>query len=383
MIPALTSGSSVGSARLEAARPWLGIDTAAIVANARAMSLRAAPARLCAVLKSNAYGHGLVPVARSLAGAGIAGLRFGVFSAEEALALRDAGLREPILVLGPASDLEVAELVRRQVELAALEEADVERFAPHQPRVHVKVDSGTSRFGIAPDRAAEALARFAEVGIQVAGVYSHLADSESLNREFTLDQLKTLLRLSGEDGPKGPWLQTPALRHIAASAAAMIYPETRLDMVRCGIAIYGGWPSPEVTSAMEADDPDFELQPALRWYAPVVQVRDVGPGDTVGYGCEFTASRASRIAVLPAGYADGLPRAAGLGRAQVAFDAGWAPIVGRVCMNACMVDVTDLEPQPVRGSVARLSIDNIARAAGTINYEVLARLPQELERRYS
>lgn len=372
----MTTRSSPGAQAVARCRPWLEIRPETVVANARAIAARVAPARLCAVVKSNAYGHGLVPVARALQAGGIPELRLAVFHAAEAVALRDAAVDSPLLVLGPVDDEEAAECARRGIELAVLAGEDPRRLGAVRRaagdaalRVHVKVDTGLNRFGIERERMADALAACDEHGLQVAGVYSHLANAEELDERFVALQAE---RLAAAPAPAG------ALRHLAASAAAILYPQSRFDMVRCGIALYGGWPSREVLGAL--DDDTFDLQPALRWFAPVAQVRDVAAGEPVGYGCEYRPKHDARIAVLPIGYADGLPRAAGGGRTQVQLRGGWAPIVGRICMNAAMVDVTELEDEPVVGDSARLDVENIARAAGTINYEILARLPVELRR---
>ena len=352
-------------------RPWLEIKAASVVANARALAQRVAPSALCAVVKSNAYGHGLVPIGRALASSGIERLHLGVFTAFEAFGLRSREISSPLIVLGPQSDEEIANSARFGVACALLDDADAGRY-PSGSTVHLKIDTGVGRFGASPDRAARIIETLTNAGVKVAGVYSHLANAEDLDKRYTTTQLDRLLSVPVPDG---------TARHIAASAAAIMWPATRLDMVRCGIALYGYWPSEAVRTADSARG--LTIERALRWFAPVVQVRDVPEGTTVGYGCEFVAKRPSSIAVLPLGYADGLPRAAGNGALSVRFGDARAPIAGRVCMNACMVDVTDVRPNVVRGDVAELDIDDVAHAAGTIAYEVLARLPEELDRIYS
>jgi alanine racemase len=348
---------------------WLEIDLGDVARNARELALRVAPSSLCAVVKSNAYGHGLVPVSRAISSAGIPGLRFAVFSAGEASALRSAGISEPVLVVGPVADDELQAAAEARLECAVLCEEDVGRY-PAGTRVHVKVDSGVARFGVHVSRAARTIDACDQSSLQVAGIYSHLANAEDLDEAYTLAQVARLRTVAREG----------IMTHIAASAAAIMWPSTRLDMVRCGIALYGRWPSPAVRSA--AASSGFTLLPALRWFAPVVQTRDVAAGDPVGYGCEFVPERPSTIAVLPLGYADGLPRAAADGGLHVTIRGARFSVVGRICMNACMVDVTDAVPLVVRGDVAQISVDDVARAAGTIDYEILARLPASLERRY-
>lgn len=297
-------------------------------------------------------------------------LRLGVFTPAEALELRESGVLGPLMVLGPQNDGDAAALARAGVACALLDEDDAGRY-PRGSTIHVKIDTGVGRFGVSPRRAAEVVASLTDAGVDVAGVYSHLANAEDLDERFTTSQVERLLSVTAPAG---------AARHIAASAAAIMWPSARLDMVRCGIALYGHWPSDAVRDAAESRG--LALTRALRWFAPVVQVRDVCEGSTVGYGCEFVADRPTTIAVLPLGYADGLPRAAGNGALRVTLGDAWAPTAGRVCMNATMLDVTDVRPRVARGDVAELDVDDVARASGSIAYEVLARLPETLERIY-
>jgi alanine racemase len=352
-------------------RAALEIDLDAIVQNARGLAARVAPSVFCAVVKSNAYGHGLVPVGKALSAAAILGIRFAVFSAEEGVLLRDAGIAAPILIVGPVADDELADVADAGIECPVLDETDAARYRTGTG-VHVKVDTGVARFGIRPERVAIAIEGCRAAGLRVAGVYSHLANAEDLDEAFTSRQVGVLRSAPAPDG---------ALKHIAASAAAIMWPQTRLDMVRCGISLFGHWPSAAVRSNDASSG--CSLTPALRWVAPVVQTRVVAAGETVGYGCDFVAQRPTTVAVLPLGYADGLPRAAGGARLLVSIGAARAPVIGRICMNACMLDVTDAVPGVRRGDVALLDVDDVARAAGTINYEILARLPASLERRYT
>jgi len=352
-------------------RPWLEISPNALIANARALAARVAPSALCAVIKSNAYGHGLVPVGKALSEAGIGALRLGVFTPAEAFELREAGVAAPLIVLGPQEDADIERLSRLGVELALTDDLDAGRYR-RGAAVHVKIDTGVGRFGGTATGARRTIEQCESAGVRIAGIYSHLANAEDLDERFTATQLERLLAVQAPAG---------ALRHIAASAAAIMWPSTRLDMVRCGIALYGYWPSEAVRTADAARG--LTLERALRWFAPVVQVRDVPEGTTVGYGCEFVAKRPSTIAVLPLGYADGLPRTAGSGALSVHFGDAPAPVAGRICMNACMIDVTDVRPHVVRGDVAQLDVDDVAHAAGTIAYEILARLPESLDRIYT
>src|SRR5579864_2070073 len=232
--------------------PWLDIDTGAIVRNARALARRAAPASLCAVVKSNAYGHGIGPIGKALSAAAIPGRAFGVFSVAEGLALRESGVLDRTIVLGPVADDELADAASARLECAVLDEDDFERFAPHGLIVHIKVDTGLNRFGVSPEQVPELLERCRGAGLIVAGVYSHLASAKELDLGTCRKQCDALLRAVPEFAPRVPL-------HLAASAAAIMWPELRLDMVRCGIALYGGWPSDDVRALMAGEAPDFKL----------------------------------------------------------------------------------------------------------------------------
>jgi alanine racemase len=252
--------------------------------------------------------------------------------------------------------------------------------------VHAKIDTGVTRLGLDAAAAPAALAAMLDdPALAFEGVFTHLAAAEELESAFTLAQLE---RFSAALAPVAPALAARgAVRHAAASAAAMLFPKLRLDMIRAGIATYGIWPSGETRHAAAHA---LDLAPALAWTTDLVVVRDVEAGRSVGYGCTFSTARASRIGVLPIGYAEGLPRA--LSGAGVALVRGRrVPFVGRVCMNMSFVDVTDVPGARTgdrvtligRDGVERIDANELAEAAGTIGYELLARLPAELPRRYT
>jgi alanine racemase len=366
----------------------LTIDLGALKRNVARLGAFAAPARYSAVVKANAYGHGLVAVARAIED-DVSG--FCVYRGDEALALRDAGIDAPILVLGPIEARDLAALAAGRIAIALWSDGTFRRdasragTATERLRVHAKIDTGVTRLGLDRDRAAAAIASYlADPGLDVRGVFTHLAAAEELESSFTLAQLDRFTRALA---PLDPILtERGVLKHAAASAAAMLYPKLRLDLIRAGIATYGIWPSEETQAAMRGV---LELEPALTWTTQLVVVRDVEAGRSVGYGCSFQTERPSRIGVLPIGYAEGLPRA--LSNSGVALTHGRrVPFVGRVCMNMSFVDVTDV-PDARPGSritlVGRDGDETIdanaaASAAGTIGYELVARLPVEMPRRY-
>jgi alanine racemase len=361
------------------------IDLDAIRANVRALRELVAPARIAAVVKANAYGHGLQAVGMAIE---TAVDRLCVYELAEAVALRDAGAVLPIHVLGPipASELEIAHAAGVQVTLwdqgtYAAQLASIARRRHEPIAVQAKIDTGVTRLGLAVAAAPAALRRYAaQPEYTLAGVFSHLAAAEEIASTFTRDQLAAFERATAGFAPAVP-------RHIAASAAAMLWPQTRLNAVRAGIALYGIWPSRPTEAIMR--ERGLRLLPALTWRTEIVAIHDVPADTSVGYGCTYRTSRASRIAVLPIGYAEGLPRSAS-NRAFVLVAGRRVPLVGRVCMNMAFIDVTDAPHAGPRSLVTligndgdeRIDAEEAADWAGTIAYELVTRIPAHVPRRY-
>jgi alanine racemase len=367
----------------------LRVDTGALRRNAARFAALVAPARLGAVVKANGYGHGLVPVARALEDVAA---RLMVYSGDEALALRAAGNSAELLVLGPVEPASLAALHQANVAITLWDEGafarDIARVGAALGRpydVHAKVDTGVTRLGLEPARTATALEAYGrDPALRLRGVYTHLAAAEELESQFTLQQLATfeaaLAPIDAELRTRG------VLRHAAATAAAMLFPKLRLDFVRIGIGLYGIWPSPETEAAANGM---LELEPALSWTSELVVVREVEAGRSIGYGCTFRTARPSRIGVVPIGYAEGVPRALS-NRGAMLVNGRRAPIVGRVCMNMTFLDVTDV-PQAQPGSrvtlvgrdgTTSISANEFGEWADTIGYEIVARLPEAIPRRY-
>jgi alanine racemase len=367
----------------------LRVDLDAIRRNVRRLGAFAAPARYAAVVKANAYGHGLVPVARALAGTAD---WFCVYRADEAAALRAAGIVAPVLVLGPVEARDLDLVAEARAAIALWSEGGFLRDAARAARkrglrlpVHAKIDTGVTRLGLDRDRAAGAIAQYlAAPDLDLRGAFTHLAAAEELESAFTYGQLE---RFNAALEPLGQSLAARGvIRHAAASAAAMLFPALRLDAIRAGIATYGIWPSDETRAAAGAA---LALEPALSWTTELVVVRTVEAGRSVGYGCTFHTQRPSRIGVLPIGYAEGVPR--GLSNAGIALVGGKrVRFAGRVCMNMAFVDVTDVPEARAGSRVTLLGADGNetiraeeqAELAGTIGYELVARLPAEIPRRY-
>ncbi|MBQ9974764.1 MAG: alanine racemase [Oscillospiraceae bacterium] len=360
---------------LERSRTWAEISMDALTHNYRALRAMLAPGcRFLGVVKADAYGHGAVPVAKRLVELGCEML--AVACLEEARQLRQAGITAPILILGQTP----AELAGQVVELGltqtvytpalakALSQAALERGVT--TKVHLKLDTGMSRVGILahdPVQAAAEAARLCALpGLEWEGVFTHFANADG-DEDYTMLQftrfLDTLDRLEKNYGI------TFAIRHCAASAAALKYPCTHLDMVRPGIALYGHYPDP---SCVGLDGPG--LVPVMAVRTRVADVRWLPAGTPVSYGCTRVLERDSRVAVLPVGYGDGLFRLLS-NRLEVAFGDRRAPQLGRICMDMCMVDVTDL-PEAEAGSVATLfdrdkPLEELSDRLGTIPYELL------------
>ncbi len=358
--------------------------------NALALRDLIAPARAAFVVKANAYGHGLVPVARAIEPVA---QRICVYSLDEAIVLRDAGITRQIFVMGPIESRNLEEAFARNLEIAlwdtrsylhAVANAAGKRHGRFP--VHVKINTGASRLGLEPRDACDAIEDYARISeLELAGIFSHLAAAEELDSPFTAGQLERFERVLQGVAPALEAKGIRPMRHIAASAAAMLWPQTRLEMARIGIALYGLWPSLQTRIAMNGAK--FELEPALSFTSQLAAVRPVEAGTPIGYGCTYHAPKSTRVGVVPLGYADGIPR---LLSNRGAFIAGGAlcPIVGRVCMNMTMIDlqaapqVKPGDPVTLIGTqgTASVTADDWAGWAETINYEIVARLPENLAR---
>ena len=370
----------------------LAISLSALRHNAQLLRDLVGAERCAFVVKGNAYGHGLVPVARAVEPYAV---RLCVYTIDEALALRAAGISAPILVLGPIPAEALDDALNATVEIALWNRGEFVRRLGDAARahnttasVHVKVNTDLNRLGVEPHELGEAVNRFGGMpSLRIAGIFSHLASAEELDSPYTMRQLGAFERALDEAQPLLERQRAQPVRHIAASAAAMLWPHTRLDMVRFGIALYGLWPSRATREALGTNAPD--LRPALAYRSQLVATRTIAAGASVGYGGTFRASREMRIGVVPAGYADGIPRAFS-NRGAFAVDGALCPIVGRVAMNMTEIDLTaapNAHPSSVvtllgRDGEVTTSADDWAAWADTINYEIVTRLPSTLPRAY-
>ncbi|HEY0189738.1 MAG TPA: alanine racemase, partial [Kofleriaceae bacterium] len=309
-------------------RTRVEVDLAAIIANARA--LRAVTGTdVCAVVKADGYGHGAIAVARAL-GAARAVAGFAVSLVEEGVALRDAGVTGPVLVLGPSQhggedDMVMAGLtpvIGCAEDLPLL--AAVARRRGLRIDAHLKVDTGMGRLGVMPAEAPELAVEAGRAGVAIVGLMTHFACADSDEPADPESMTRWQLRRFHEADRAVTAAGAPLrVRHTANSSGALVFPEARLDLVRTGIAIYGNgrWPADPVVH-----------QSAMRLVTEVAQLRTIAVGDSVGYGATWRAERPTRVAVLPLGYADGLPRRAS-GRAFVAIRGARVPLIGVISMD--------------------------------------------------
>jgi len=362
------------------------IDLAAIAANVRiACEVAGTAAAVMAVVKADAYGHGAAPVARAALGAGATWL--GVAVPEEAAALRAAGIHARMLVLGPIAPEQAALVTAHNLDQCVSDPVQAEALSREAAsrgcvqRLHLKVDTGMGRVGLPPRAVRPAAERIAALpAVRLVGLMTHFADADADDPEFTREQLARFEAVSRDLRAAG--IAIP-LRHAANSAALIRHPEARLDLVRPGIMLYGCPPC----ALRRPGDP--ALAPALRFRTAISQLTDLAAGGSVSYGRTFVATRDMRIATLPVGYADGLSRLLS-GSGQALIRGRRAPIVGRVCMDMTMVDVTRLPDVRVgdeavligRQGAAEITADEVAGLTGTISYEVLCRIGPRVPRIY-
>jgi alanine racemase len=377
-------------------RSWLEIDSVALAHNLGEFRRLVGPERLlAAVVKANAYGHGMPGVARVAVESGADWL--AVDSVDEGLALRSAGLPEvPILVMGYAPEDRLAEAVAADLQLTMADPRCLEPLsavAKAQGRtaaVHLKLETGTHRRGLGRAALLDAAHDIARLpGVRLAGLSTHFANIEdTTDHSFARAQLarfNELVEALAESGVEAP------LRHAACSAATILFEQTHFELVRVGISLYGLWSSRETFVSANSDGgPEIALRPAMTWKTRIAEINHAEAGAFVGYGCTFRTTRATRLAVLPVGYYDGYDR--GLSNiAHVLVRGQRAPVRGRVCMNMLLVDVTDIDGAVPGDDVVLLgsqgsetvSADQLASWLGTIHYEVVTRIRPGLPRIWS
>ena len=366
---------------------WAEIDLKAIARNMQEIRRLVSPrAGIMAVVKADAYGHGAVEVAQAalVNGAG----RLAVATIAEGKELRAAGVNVPILLLGYTPYSQFAEVINLSLsqavytlEMAAVLDAAAARLGK-QATVHIKIDTGMGRLGLQCGEVAtkEALQIARLPHLDVEGIFTHFATADSRDKSYAMQQFN--LFVSFLDGLRKAGLEIP-LQHCANSAALIDLPQTHLNMVRPGIIIYGLYPSGEVQRSV------ISLQPAMTFKTRVAQVKKVPANCPISYGAIYRTPRSTVIATLPVGYADGYNRLLS-SKGKVLIHGQKAEVVGRVCMDQCMVDAGHIDGVCPGDEVVLfgrqrevvLPVEEVAEAIGTINYEVVCMINSRVPRVY-
>ena len=358
---------------------WAEINLAAIRHNLSEIRRHIQPtAKLCAVVKANAYGHGAVEVSKVAEEIGADFL--AVATVEESLQLRRAGFNLPILILGlipyDAAEIVVENKITATVsDFELAEKISVAAVKFDTPaKIHLKIETGMGRIGMFPNDAVEIAEKISKLpNVEIEGIFSHFADADSDDKTFTLQQLELFKNTCDKISEHGVKIK---IRHIAESAAILEIPTAHLDMVRAGIITYGLYPSETVKHTIE-------LLPAMKLVAKVAYVKEIAAGTSIGYCREFIAKKISKIATVPLGYADGYIRA--YKNFHVEINGKIAPIAGRVCMDQFMVDVSEIPNVKIGDEVIlfgsdKISIDDAAKHLQTINYEVTCLISDRVSR---
>lgn len=367
-------------------RVYAEVDLDAICHNMEAMKWNlAAGTKMIGIVKADAYGHGAAPVALAI-DPYVEG--YGVATAEEAYLLRSHGIRKPILILGVVHKSHYKELVRQKIRPAIFTMEQAQAFSQAAAAqgmtgaIHLALDTGMSRIGMNPDEAGADLAAAiaALPGIRVEGLFTHFARADEQDKSKTDAQFSRYLAFSELLEKRG--LSIP-VRHCANSAAIIDLPGTHLGYVRAGISIYGMYPSDEV------DKQAVALRPAMALKSFVTYVKELAPGREISYGGTFVADRPMRVATIPVGYGDGYLRSLS-GKGHVLIAGKKAPILGRICMDQMMVDVTHIpeaaEDSPVtligRDGTEQILVEDLARLGGGFHYEIVCNIGKRVPRVY-
>jgi len=347
-----------------------------------------------AVVKADAYGHGALPCTQAVLDAGADTLGVGIIS--EGIELREQGIQAPIQVLVGIFPDEVDDLIQHQLTTTLYSRSvakTLNQRAGHfgkEVGVHIKVDTGMGRLGIAPDQL-PGLVEFITglKNIRIESVFTHLSSADDEDPAFTQHQIERFH--SALEQLKAAKFSIP-MAHCANSAALLQFPESQYDLVRPGIALYGALPAPGLATVIESlatKNRKFSLLPVMQWKTQILSINTLPKGSPVSYGQKFVSQRESRIATLPVGYADGLERIL-THRMNVLVRGHKAPQVGTICMDMCMVDVTDIVEAQEGDEVvlfgqqgeASITADEMAAQAGTIPYEIFCGVGKRVPRLY-
>lgn len=369
-------------------RAWAEVNLDNIAHNVREIrKITGSRAKIMGIVKADGYGHGVMEVAKTILDNGVSYLAVSML--DEAIQLRNNGIGVPILILSYTDPKRAEEIIQNDVTQAVFSHDLAEALSAaavklgRSVRIHIKLDTGMTRVGFMPGYSAikNVLQISRLPGIIVEGLFTHFASADEPDKTYTKMQFEKFMSICNELGRVG--LHIP-VKHAANSAAIIGFPETHLDLVRPGLIMYGMYPSDDV------DRTRLSLKPAMTLKANVTMVKDVEAGTSISYGRVFTTSAPSVVATLPIGYADGYTRLL-TGKGRVLIHGEYAPVVGRICMDQCMVDVTGLKNNVSVGDEAvlfgsqdglEIPVEEVAAKIGTINYEVITLIGRRIPRVY-
>lgn len=370
-------------------RVYARVDLDAIVHNLEQMKKNLPDkTEIMAVIKTDGYGHGAVPIAHKIENISyIKG--FAVATAEEALSLRQHGIQKPILILGAVFEEQLEDLISEEIRMNIFQVSLAEKIQKAAKKLnkkaylHVKLDTAMSRLGIRPDRdesveIVKTIANFSN--IELEGIFTHFSKADEVSKETSHQQIKKFLAFVTKMEQEGI---TFSIKHCANSAGIIDLSQYGFDMVRAGIALYGLYPSEDVCKS------EVQLKPAMSLHSRIVYLKEVEAGIEVSYGGTFITARTTKIATIPVGYGDGYPRLLS-GKGMVLVHGQEAPIIGRVCMDQFMIDVTDIDGVEEGDEVilfgqskdSYLSVEQLGELCGRFNYEFLCDLGRRIPRVY-
>lgn len=339
------------------------------------------------VIKADGYGHGSVPVAKALNEIGVDA--FAVAIIEEGITLRNNGIRQPILILGYTSEYQYSSLIQYEIEptVFCYEMAEslskIAQALGKDAKVHIKVDTGMNRIGFQPtEESAEIIEKIANLpNIKIQGIFTHFACADEADKTSAAKQKNKFDGFVKKLSDRG--IEIP-VKHVSNSAAIIDLQTYQLDMVRSGIITYGLYPSKEVSRKV------LDLKPAMTLKTHIVHVKEVEAGEGISYNHTYVTDKKTKIATIPVGYADGYPRLLS-SRGRVLIRGQYAPIIGRICMDQFMVDVTEIEGVSVMDEVTlvgkdgtcEITVEEVAELAGTINYEFICGIGKRVPRVYT
>lgn len=376
-------------------RVYAQVDLDAIRENMDHMNANiGADTQMIGVIKTDGYGHGAVPIAKELAPLDYM-FGFAVATAEEAFILRKEGIQKPVLILGYTFPYSYERLIEEEVRMAVFREDTLselvqavrklaEKGITKKAKIHIKVDTGMSRIGVRPDKEGLLFVKkaFALPEIETEGIFTHFAKADEADKTAAYHQLSIfsdfVKTAEQETGTRIP------MKHCSNSAGIIEMPEANMDAVRAGITLYGLWPSEEVKKDIVA------LKPALSLYSQLVYCKEIKPDTGVSYGGTFRAEKKMRIATVPVGYGDGYPRGLS-GKGYVLVRGHKAPVLGRVCMDQFMIDVSEI-PEAKEGDKVTLigrdgteeiTMELLGELSGRFNYELACDLGKRVPRVYT